>query len=228
MSFFHGFKPGTYENSAKETNDADIIIPLIDQNKPALDLIRACFTHAAKLCKPSVTPDEMGSRERKIVERPLDVVADGNGKKIHNDGHMVIRTTNYFNDPMVYVTTAGVSIIPRLKDKPADGYDIFEPVMDPNGLEASKLVGTGNNVRVKIAMRAGQDRSKTKAKVKVSIVAIQFLAEDEQLSGSPEADTSEFGAVTPPAGDGFETADQVEALAADPFGDTEASDDPFA
>ena len=227
LSFASIWRPGKRKDKVKGANDADIIVPLLEQNKAAIDLIQQCYTHAAKCCTPSVDPKGIAKKERKLTVIPLGtklldedgdvVVKDGVEQLAYNDGHLVLSTYNSFNSPTTYVDMAGVPVVPVKQNNPETDFDVFEKVMDPSGVEAHELVGTGNNVRVKISMTAGKDFDGN-PKVWISMMAVQFWAEDEKLSkgGARGTDTSEFGAVNPPAGDGFET--EQPTAGEDPFG----------
>ena len=226
LSFANLWKPGTYNERAKKANDADIIIPLTEANAAAIKLINQCYAHAASCCTPPATPKSISKKQRKLIEVPLGtkkldddgdpIMKDGVAQLVANDGHLIIRTYNTFDRPITYIDMAGKPHVPVKKGNSANDYDIFEKVMDPSGKEAQELVGTGNNVRVKISMTQGRDFDGN-PKVWVGMIAVQFLAEDEKLSkGSREVDTSDFGAVTPPAGDGFET--EQPTAGEDPFG----------
>jgi len=221
LSFSNLWKPGTYSGEAKKSLDADIILPTTDETAAARKVILQAANTAAKAGGTEIGKIKGKQRKIKVVklgalrldddgEPELD--DDGNPRKQYNDGHMVISASNSFKKPPLYVSTAGKIVTPKKVDEPKDGYDIFEMPVDPNGMEAQELVGTGNNVRVKVSFRAGVDTwNGNKPKVWAGIVAVQFLAEDEKLSkggagGDGVGDAGDgFSAVAPPAGDGFDT-----------------------
>ena len=219
LSFANLWKLGKYSDAPKTGYDADVIIPLLPENKAAIETIMG----AANAVMAPLSYDKIKGKQRKIKMVPLGKVmvdedgdpitdAEGNEKVMYNDGHLIISTYNAKKSPPTYVTTTGVAV----DNKASEGDDPYQPLVmpqDPCGQSAHELVGTGNNVRLTLAFTKGEDTyNGGKPKMWVKLIAVQFLAEDEKLAGTGDGAAlgiadGEFGAVAAPAPSGFTSED---------------------
>lgn len=201
---------------------SSVLIPLLEQNEPAMKLIDQVCEQCAKSLGTSYA--KILGKQRRIKRIAADAVMmedgvvveddDGNPKPMYNRGHMIINTSNPSHPtvkgvkgltkwPIRYFSTSGKALPLVPSNNAEDPSHPFNDMIDPGtGKTAHEMVGTGNNVRIRLQFTAGVDAyNGNKPKVYCKMTMVQFFHEDETFGSAAESDTDDmFGAVEVPAG----------------------------